>query len=211
MVALCMIVVALCGCAGSDAFHGKVGATVPIGSGLHLCADYGAIVSCSNRRYNVYSPGGRVIRRHEGMDFAESPGTPVISATHGTVTTHFFGHCGGFVIVETNIVRHNPYSGENSVIYARYVHVEPHEELGYFQEVKPGDVIAYVQDPNDIPGRNQCVGDIAHLHYSMDFSIHDIGKHIDPNLFWVDGPGKVTCYREGMVVPPDKAVAPIRC
>ena len=29
--------------------------------------------------------------------------------------------------------------------------------------------------------------------------------------FWADGPGKVTCYIDGMNVPPGKAVAPIRC
>ncbi len=42
-------------------------------------------------------------------------------------------------------------------------------------------------------------------------SIAKVKLDINPHQFWADGPGKVTCFKEGMIVPPGKAVAPVRC
>ena len=103
----------------------------------------------------------------------------------------------------------HPKSGEIARgIFTRYVHVKPDLALGYLQEVKVGDTIGTIQKLSE---GGVCSGDFTHVHFSMDLTRHDVGLHVNPNDFWVDGPGKVTCYRDGMSVPPDKIVAPLRC
>ena len=83
---------------------------------------------------------------------------------------------------------------------------QPVESLAISQQVKPGDVIGRI-----IPLRKtECYASREHVHFELRVSA-EYGNDIDPNDFWVDGPGRVTCFMEGMTVPPDKMVAPVRC
>jgi murein DD-endopeptidase MepM/ murein hydrolase activator NlpD len=101
------------------------------------------------------------------------------------------------------IGRHGELEGS---VYAVYVHAKPIDGLTVSQKVKPGDPIARI-----IPLlHTRCYDSREHVHYEL--RVNNVrGRDINPHQFWVDGPGKVTCFKEGIVVPPGKTVAPVRC
>lgn len=204
-------VTALSACATDKAFLDTTAAIVPAGSGLDICSGYAAGWGCDGGSYYVHTPDGRIIRRHEGMDFHAPAGAPVISATRGRISSYSTGLCGGIVVVMSDIVATNPKTGKPGPLLARYVHLEPAASLRLDGRIEAGDVIGHIQDPNAIKGKDRCVGSVPHVHFALRFTDFRIGQHINPNLFWANGPGMVTCYREGMAVPRGKAVAPLRC
>jgi murein DD-endopeptidase MepM/ murein hydrolase activator NlpD len=161
-----------------------------------ICSDYRSAWGClSNTRGDT----------HTGIDFRARAGTEVISATHGTVTARTFSECAGHgVVIRTDIIaRHEDVEGQ---IFANYIHVEAIEDLKIAQKVKPGDVIGRV-----IPlRRTLCYGTVEHVHYELRVR-NQAKRHVNPHQFWADGPGNVTCFREGVSVPPGRATAPLRC
>ena len=178
-----------------------------------ICNDYGSTRTCSGDRYNLTSPyTGRVIRKHEGIDIEYPPGTAVYSASFGKVVQTFRSRmmCGGTVVVAPEIYAPHPKNGGRSKIYVRYNHIVPRDDIYEYDRVKPGDLIGYVQDPAKTK-KSGCIGPTAHLHFSMDHDIDDRGLHVNPHLYWADGPGKITCLAEGITVPEDKIVWPFAC
>lgn len=160
-----------------------------------LCSDYLSVTNCIQKKRQV----------HHGIDFGGVAGTEVISATHGTVVRRSFDECSGpGLIVKTDIsAAHEDKTGP---VFVRYAHVEPYESIVPGLKLKPGDPIG-----TTIPlRRTKCHGSREHVHYELRV-LNNARRHIDPHLHWADGPGKVTCYTDGMKVPPGKAVAPIRC
>jgi murein DD-endopeptidase MepM/ murein hydrolase activator NlpD len=160
-----------------------------------LCSDYQSRSNCIHQRRPV----------HNGIDFGGVAGTEVISATHGTVTKRNFDECSGHgLTVKTDF---SGRSGDiEGPVYVRYAHVEGYEYIKPGRPLKPGDPIG-----RTIPLRHTpCHGSREHVHYELRVNA-DPKLHINPHAYWSDGPGKVTCFRDGMTVPPGKAVAPIRC
>lgn len=142
---------------------------------------------------------------HHGIDFGGVAGTEVISATHGVVVRRTFDECSGHgIVVRTDFrARHDDREG---AVYVRYAHVEGYAQVQPGLQLKPGDPLG-----TTIPlRRTRCYGSREHVHYELRVDA-DPNRHIDPHPYWVDGPGAVSCYAEGMSVPPGKAVAPIRC
>lgn len=90
--------------------------------------------------------------------------------------------------------------------YVRYAHVEAYPNYKSGRQLSPGDPLG-----TTIPlRRTPCHASREHVHYELRIDA-DPKRHIDPHAYWADGPAKVTCYRNGMTVPPGKAVALIRC
>ena len=179
------------------------GGTLPPNSGLDVCSDYGSAFNCIGNsynipRYNIYS--------HQGMDFAAPAGTEVISATNGLLYIKEQKDCEGYgITIETDIEEKDK-EGFMSTVYARYLHVKPADELDYGKPVKAGDLIGYI-----IPVPfTECHSSVEHAHYELRIS-NLLELHTNPNKYWVNGPGKVTCFKEGMTVPTGKTVAPLRC
>jgi murein DD-endopeptidase MepM/ murein hydrolase activator NlpD len=113
--------------------------------------------------------------------------------------------CAGYqIVVATDMVgRHEESEGN---VYAVYAHAKPLDGLTVSQKLKPGDPIARI-----IPLLNtKCYMSREHVHYELRVK-NKVGRDINPHQFWADGPGKVSCFKEGMLVPPGKTVAPIRC
>jgi murein DD-endopeptidase MepM/ murein hydrolase activator NlpD len=160
-----------------------------------ICSDYLSQVNCIGRSREI----------HHGIDFRGPAGTEVISATHGTVVRTLFNECAGYIIViRTDIVARG--GDAEGPVFARYAHTEPLADLKISQEVKPGDVIGRI-----IPLRHtSCYASAEHTHYELRV-LNAADRHIDPHQFWVNGPGQVTCFADGVVVPAGKAVAPLRC
>lgn len=164
-------------------------------SAQDLCSDYLSRSNCVNKRRHI----------HHGLDFGGVAGTEVISATYGTVVRMQFDECSGHgIVVKTDIVaRHEDREGP---VYVRYAHVEAHGSLAPGQKLRPGDPLG-----TTIPLRHtRCHSSREHVHYEMRVFANP-QRHINPHAYWADGEGKVTCFKDGMTVPPGKAVAPIRC
>lgn len=174
-------------------------------SGPQIVCDYGASY-CRGGPYKV-SVGGRVISRHEGIDFAGHVGAPVISASYGRVVrTQEVGGCGGTVAVQTELTDRT--FGAPNPIYLRYHHVVPAKGLRIDQEVVPGQLLGTMQDPFEIPGRGNCIIE-PHLNFSLSLTPDYDAGHRSPHAFWLNG--RLTCFRPGMTVPRDRFVSPIPC
>jgi murein DD-endopeptidase MepM/ murein hydrolase activator NlpD len=174
-------------------------------SGGQIVCDYGSTF-CRGHPYRVYSYG-RVVTQHEGIDFAGHVGAPVISASYGEVVmAQEAGGCGGTVAVKTEIMDRQ--TGKPQPLFLRYHHVVPAKDIRYGMEVVPGQLIATMQNPNDIPGRGNCIIE-PHLHFALATSPDSDWGHRNPHAHWLNG--KLTCYRPGMTVPRDKFVSPIPC
>jgi murein DD-endopeptidase MepM/ murein hydrolase activator NlpD len=189
------------------------GGIIPKGAKLSICNDFNSTINCGGGNYSVTLPGVGVLRSHRGIDFDAPHGTPVISSTYGTVVTTGRVDCGGgYVKVETDIThmyRHsNPLLDKmTSPIHATYFHIVPNKALAVHATVKPGDLIGHIDSVNNI---RSCSTITDHVH--IEFSILGDPKNVvNPHEYWMDGPQKVTCYRDGMVVPKGKTVAPLRC
>lgn len=191
-----------------------IGGTVPEGSGLRICSDYGSRIACNGRPYRLSYDGGLApldLRRHQGIDFQAPAGTSVISSTAGIISTvrpdHFCA--GGSVIVETEIVTENPRRpGYTDTVYLLYGHIEPDARLVQGQAVHAGDILGVVMPATE---DRACIGTVPHVHLTANLGRWAYGQHLDPNLFWKDGPGIVTCFDENNPPSPTEATAPFLC
>lgn len=167
-----------------------------------ICADFGSSRTCYGNRYNVVVRGVTVTR-HRGIDFRAPIGTPVIAGNFGSVRKVTPNSCGdNQVAVSTNITAYHKLYG-NTWTLLEYVHIVPAVRVG--DPVEPGDVIGHIDGK-----KTRCSSSVTHVH--MQLAIHGMGEHaIDPNAYWADGPGQVTCHKPGVEIPHDKLVAPLRC
>jgi murein DD-endopeptidase MepM/ murein hydrolase activator NlpD len=164
-------------------------------SAQDLCSDYLSRSNCINRSRQV----------HRGIDFGGVAGTEVISATYGTVVRRNYDDCSGHGLTVRTDFRATHEDREGPV-FVRYAHVEAYESIVPGLRLAPGDPLGVT-----IPLRHtKCHGSREHVHYELRV-LGNSKRHINPHSYWADGEGKVTCFRDGMAVPPGKAVAPIRC
>ncbi len=165
---------------------------------------------CNNYHSHVNCAGGRYLERagpqgHRGIDFGADAGTEVLSATYGEVVKKTYADCPGHGIVIATDMKGN-HGMVWDRLYAFYAHVEAVPGLSPGQQVRPGEVIGHVIPLRKTP----CYASREHVHYELRVS-QKYGLDVDPNEYWAEGPGKVSCFREGRALPPGKAVAPIRC
>ncbi|HVG38791.1 MAG TPA: M23 family metallopeptidase [Pyrinomonadaceae bacterium] len=102
-------------------------------------------------------------RIHNAIDIMAARGTPVLAATDGKIVRLFENERGGLTLYQRG-------ADEHTVYY--YAHLDRYAEgLAEGQEVRRGDVIAYVGNTGNAGPDNY------HLHFS-------IWKITDPNRFW---------------------------
>jgi murein DD-endopeptidase MepM/ murein hydrolase activator NlpD len=157
------------------------------------------------------------------MDFAAKAGTPVLAGTYGTVYSKFVHRsCGETLQIKSDkLVKIPPMQGFGERVtnlYVLYTHIKFKENpsskaaVKLFAKVKPGDVIGYVDRTKD----RDCIGKVPHVHMELNTLpdwISKMDEGINPNRFWYDGPGMVTCYDPDRIFS-DKyfaLVAPIAC
>jgi murein DD-endopeptidase MepM/ murein hydrolase activator NlpD len=141
---------------------------------------------------------------HRGFDIFVPTGTPVLAAAAGRVSRVSFSALYGRQV----LVDHLAGSGERG-LQTRYFHLsEQHVSNG--DAVRRGQLLGY-------SGRSGLVGVFQHLH----FEVHrledgdpprDVGL-LDPQAYWVDGVGRITCFdrRRDFSPAPLRLTYPVPC
>lgn len=120
---------------------------------------------------------------HYGLDVHAPIGTPVIAAVGGEVIKSFWGPAYGNQI---EILHPADSSGKTS--RTRYVHLEK-------RIAEKGDQVARGEQIGTLGITGFLSSGFPHLHFETLYRGTSIVKSAsDPNLYWVDGAGKVTCY-----------------
>jgi murein DD-endopeptidase MepM/ murein hydrolase activator NlpD len=155
-----------------------------------------------SQRYRPVEASSR--SEHRGFDILVRSGTPVLAASDGEVTKSNYSMIYGNQLV----LDHGP-GAAGFRIQTRYFHLdEPLASEG--EKVRRGQLIGY-------SGVSGLTAGYPHLH----FEVHQLNegdkavaiRDIDPQLYWVDGPGKITCYDSGLEYNPTPArlTYPVPC
>lgn len=141
---------------------------------------------------------------HRGVDILVPSGTPVLAAADGQVARASVSALYGRQL----LVNHRR-GGADHALQTRYFHLSE-RLVDEGEAVRRGQVIGY-------SGLSGLVGGFPHLH----FEVHrlDAGdpprtiRLLDPQLFWVDGAGRITCYdrRRDFAATPELLTYPVPC
>lgn len=120
---------------------------------------------------------------HFGIDIKGQRGTPILAAAPGVVHKSYFEPGFGHR-VEIDLA-----PNFNGHLYRTiYMHLD--ERLA-----NPGETIKRGEKIATMGKSGAFSGAILHLHFEV-FRLHSYGwlEPIDPNLLWLDGSGRVTCF-----------------
>ena len=129
---------------------------------------------------------------HRGFDIYVPSGTPVLAAADGRVSRSGVSMLWGRQILVDHAV-----TAAGHRIQTRYYHLaERLVEVG--ERVSRGQLLGY-------SGQSGMTGVYPHLH----FEVHRLNAeeppvavfYLDPQVYWVAGPGKVTCFDRGVEWP----------
>lgn len=134
---------------------------------------------------------------HRGFDILVPTATPVIAAAGGTVSRVSFSIIYGRQV----FVNHEPGEAGHG-LQTRYFHLSE-QRVTNGEAVRRGQLLGY-------SGRSGLAGVFQHLH----FEVHRLDTSdppravglLDPQAYWVDGVGQVTCFVRGREFAP----APVR-
>ncbi len=155
--------------------------------------------SQSNIYFRVTGPDEK---EHLGIDLIGPRGIPVIAPADGRViqvyTDPFYGK---------QVVIDQGRDADGNRIRTHFKHMDS-------QTVTVGDTVTRGQQIGTLGNTGALSGGLVHLHYEvlqeMRYGRFD---QVDPNLFWVDGPGNVTCFDPARDWPagPFRATYPVVC
>lgn len=172
-----------------------------------LCLDYGKTRFGDGTPYHVVEPD-RTITSHEGMDFCKRAGSPVIAPADGAVRwieqdNEFYG---GVVSITTEFsIKPRP-GKRRSQIFVEMVHIVPLPNLRRGQRVNAGQLIGHVRKAG-MPS----IGSEPHVHFAVRWCNDWPTCHLDPNFFWRDGSGKISCFNKSKPIPKGRIVSPVPC
>ena len=122
---------------------------------------------------------------HEGIDVIGKVGLPVIAPADGEVVRSFFEPMYGHAV----FIRHAD-RADGTALRTRLVHLD--ERL-----VEEGDAVVRGQQIGSLGRTGLLAGGIPHLHFEVQTRSPgrwEIFQVSNPHLYWVDGPGIVTCF-----------------
>jgi len=178
---------------------------IPADADISHIGDYAKQYSEATRRRTNQIP-----KFHRGIDLVRkngpNEGLQIIAAAAGEVTRAVINECaGGEVVVRSEFKR----DGKN--IHVEYVH------LGRLL-VRKGQRIKRGQPVGELSrGKKHwpCMGSRAHLHFSVRLlpANGSYQGHLNPNEFWSEGRGKLTCFDEAATYHNRSLnlTSPIRC
>lgn len=138
---------------------------------------------------------------HRGFDVRAATGTPVIAAAPGRVVMAF-----GDVMHGQQVVVDHGIDSDGARVVTRYHHLH-RTDVVVGQVLKRGDKIGQL-------GSTGAAAVFQHLHFEFRRG-ETIQKAdpVDPNLYWIDGVGRVTCFEPGRVYPerPIRITYPTTC
>jgi len=119
---------------------------------------------------------------HEGIDIFAPTGTPVIAAAAGEVVAVH----RSFLYGRRIFIDHGA-DASGRRIMTRYFHLEE-------QMVREGDRIGRGQRIGSL-GKTGLLAGFPHLHFEVREIVGSDGdtEPLNPHLYWMDGPGRVTC------------------
>ncbi|MCP4184694.1 MAG: peptidoglycan DD-metalloendopeptidase family protein [Hyphomicrobiales bacterium] len=182
-----------------------VAAIVPIGADIWILKDYGIPYPLSDKlkkRLNVPD-------YHHGIDFQRRrgviAGADVLAAASGRVALIRRNQCAGSAVVVEG-----PLQVDGNPLFVEYRHVG-NIQVQVGQIVSRGEKIAAVEeDMQSFP----CIF-IPHLHLAVRKSLaSDIHADVtNPNYYWYDGPGKLTCLDTAGEEPLNRLTltVPLKC
>lgn len=138
---------------------------------------------------------------HNGTDVWGLLGTPILAAAPGTVVSAFYEPKYGNQI---EITHGRDTNGDQ--VSTIYKHLKT-------MTVNAGDTVARGQQIATM-GATGVLGMMVHLHFEVRRTGTDgFAKPYDPMLYWVRGPGKVTCFEKGVRYPatPFRTTYPVIC
>ena len=146
----------------------EIDIVMPAGA-LHIAQQY--------RPPGVEGPGV-----HYGIDIWGPAGSPILAAARGRVVRSFYEPLFGHQI----IVDHGP-DGAGERAFTWYKHLKT-------RDVLEGDQVARGAQIGTM-GATGFQGLAVHLHFEV---LHGPTRQkadpVDPNLMWLDGVGRITCY-----------------
>lgn len=120
---------------------------------------------------------------HLGIDVIDKVGTPVIAAAAGEVQSSFYEPAYGNRVV----IDHGPDASGLST-YTVYKHLQK-------RLLQPGEHVERGQQIATLGVTGALGGGIPHLHFEVWRQGRPAGGHlVDPQRFWANGPGRVTCF-----------------
>lgn len=173
---------------------------------LDLCLDYLATHNGRGQPYRIQD-GNRLITRHEGMDFCARAGTPVLAPVSGRLQWILPDNplFGGGVMIDPRLRVRLQAGKSKKPVTVMILHMVPDPRLRPGKHVRAGQVIGRVQAPN-----RPEIGPTPHLHMVIKYC-KDRACHVDPNLFWRDGPRRVSCHDPANPVAKGQITVPLPC
>ena len=158
--------------------------------------------SMTNIYYQAPARGPKTGQEHLGIDITATAGEPVIAPANGTVVSVFTEPFYGNIIIIDHGV-----NDDGVRVHTQYKHLQK-------QLVEVGDAIVRGQQIGTLGNTGILAGGINHLHFEIQLA----GKFrrmepVDPNAYWFDGRGIVTCFDASLNYP-DKPFAttyPVEC
>jgi murein DD-endopeptidase MepM/ murein hydrolase activator NlpD len=139
---------------------------------------------------------------HKGFDILVPSGSPVLAAAGGEVS-----RVQTSILYGRQVMIDHAETAAGFRIQTRYFHLSE-QLVTVGDRLQRGQLIGY-------SGVSGLAGGFPHLH----FEVHRLGdgavavRFLDPQLFWVDGKGKVTCYDRQREWPDEPAalIYPVPC
>lgn len=133
---------------------------------------------------------------HRGFDILVPSRTPVLAVADGEVSNVTLS-----VLYGNQLILNHGRTAAGYRIQTRYFHLDE-QLMKVGEKVRRGQLVGY-------SGATGLAGMYPHLHFEVhqlnDDNIPAAIRDLDPQLFWVDGKGKVTCYESAR----DFAPAPV--
>ena len=173
------------------------------------------IISDYHSKYGVLGGSRSNPRKHGGIDFYISAGSPIIAAANGKV----YGVKVKDKCVGNQFAIYFGKSPDGKKLYATHMHVgKIHVKKG--DEVKRGQLVA--DGGEEV--QTDCGGGMNHLHFHMSKkkgtdpgswgSWRFLGGPkgwINPHEYWTGGKGKPECFVEGKEYPEGLLTLPVAC
>jgi len=142
--------------------------------------------------------------RHEGIDVIGEVGLPVLAPADGVVSDSFFEPMYGHAVFIEHAAR-----ADGTRVRTRLVHLDE-------RTVVEGERVARGQQVGTLGRTGLLASGIPHLHYEVQtrapgrWASFEV---INPHLYWVDGPGIVTCFDRRREYPAEPFVTtyPVPC
>ncbi len=138
------------------------------------------------QQYKPAPSADRFGEAHLGIDVIGPPGDPILAPAPGRVIASFIEPFYGTQL----ILEHGP-DASGRTYRTRYWHLQS-------RDVKRGDAVARGQKIAGLGRSGVLAAGILHLHFEV---LQEVSpgrfETLDPQLLWIDGVGRVTCFEPG--------------